>query len=257
MKTSNKILFGGLATILLTSIAVMVIGRSNMRFWTKEECHKLPRTSKTVKLEFNKVNIGHSVEAVLKQGDFQVEIDASESAMPFVNHHVENGVLHLNLENAIITQAEPCTFKAVITAPSLDKIFIANGSQMTNKEIFEAPNLEIEAVNGSWVDMIVNVENLKTSASNSAEISIEGDVKNLDISARNSAQIQLPKVNVSTANIYLANSSFAKIQADSITKAVVQNSSTLNYIGEAVLGSITSQNSSAINKVSEEELEVK
>ena len=251
MKTSNKVLFGGLATILLVAILIMIIGRSNMRFWTKEECSKLPQTSKMLQLEFNEVNIGHSVEATLVQGDFKVEIEASESAMPFVNHHVENGVLHLNLEDVTLTQVEPCPFKVVITAPDLDNIFIANGSQMTNTGIFETAKLKIEAVNGSWVDMTVKVADLKTYASNASEISIEGEVNSLSLRAKNSAQIQLPNVNVRTADVHLENSSYVKLRADSISNAVLQNSSTLNYIGETVLGNISNQNSSAVNKVEE------
>lgn len=251
MKTSNKVLFGGLATILLMSIVVMLVGRSNLKMWSIEECNTLPRTSKTVQLEFREVNIGHSVEAVLQQGAFKVEIEASESAMPHINHHVENGVLHLNLEDVTVTQVEPCPFKVVITAPDLDKIFISSGSQMTNAGIFETPKLEIEAVNGSWVDMNVKVADLKTYASNAAKISIEGEASSLDLSAKNSAQIQLPNVKVGTAFVYLANSSSAKINADTISSAVVQNSSTLNYIDEAVLVKTMNQNSSAINKVME------
>ena len=59
MKTSNKVLFGGLATILLVAVAIMAIGRSKMRFWTMEECNKLPRLSKSLNLEFNEVHIGN------------------------------------------------------------------------------------------------------------------------------------------------------------------------------------------------------
>lgn len=253
MKTSNKVLFGGLATILLVAISLMAIGRSNMRFYTKAECNKLPRTTKSLQLEFTAVDISHSVEAILKQGDFNVEIDATESAMPYVNHHVENGILKLYLEDVSTKEVEPCPFNVVITAPQLDKIYISHGSQITNEGVFETPNLEIVASHGCLVDLSVKTNNLKTIARHSANIELAGEANSLDASASHSAQIQLPFAKVKTAKVDLSHSSTAMIHADTITNAYMVHSSMLNYIGEAVIGNIDAQHSSGIKKLSEEE----
>jgi hypothetical protein len=253
MKTSNKVLFGGLATILLVAISLMAIGRSNMKLITRSDCNKLPRTTKTLQLEFTAVDISHNVEAVLKQGDFKVEIDATESALPHINHHVENGVLKLYLENLSSTDVEACPFNVVLTAPKLDKIYIAHGSQITNSGTFETPNLEIEASHGSLVDLTLKTGNLKTNARHSANIEISGEANSLDASASHSSQIQLPNAQINTAQVDLSHSSMVMIHADTISNAYLAHSSMLNYIGETVIGNIDARHSSGIKKLSEGE----
>ena len=249
MKTSNKVLFGGLATILLVAVAIMAIGRSKMRFWTMEECNKLPRLSKSLNLEFNEVHIGNSVEATLKQGDFAIEIDATETAMPHINHHVEHGVLFLNLEEVSLEKVAPCPFKVVISAPHLDKISITKGAELRNTETYKTDSLDINAVQGSAVYLSIDVEHLNASASHSAKIEIAGEVRNLTGWGSNSAELQLPFAHVGSVKMSLTNSATAIIDADTIVFANLMNSSELRYIGEAVLEEIDVKNSSSMQKV--------
>ncbi len=251
MKTSTKVLFGGLATILFVAITVMAIGRANMKLITRADCNELPRTTKSLQFEFSAIDISHNVEAILQQGDFKVEIDAVEAAMPHINHHVENGVLKLYLENNMTHEGVGCPINVVITAPLLDAIYLSHGSKITNSERYETPNLEIEAAHGCLVDLTVKTGNLKTTASHSATIAIAGEVNNLDAAASHSSQIQLPKAQIKMASVDLSHSSTATIKADTISHAYMAHSSMLHYIGDAVIGSIDAQHSSGIKKVAE------
>ncbi len=250
MKTSNKILFGGLAFILASSIFVMAAFRSTATFWSLEECNELTRKSKTLNLEFEEVEIGHNIKATLAQGDFKVEIDAVEEIMNHLNHHVENGVLFLNLGDNVKDMV-PCPTNVTITCPQLNRIKIANGSQIRNSEIFETPNLDIRAVNGSQVELSLEAESLKASASNSSNIEIAGELGQIDLSAKNSSHIQLTDALGRTAKVYLANSSTAMINVDTISNADLGNSSNLIYAGETVLGKMNNRNSSSFKQVGE------
>lgn len=247
MKTSNKILFGGLAIVFFTSIALAAFTRT--RLTPPKPCEELAHTSKTVDLIFDKVSIGDNIHVTLLQGDFKVQIESLEKAMPYVNHHVEEGVLKLYLED---NHSSPCPIEVALSCPQLSSVQVVNGSSIVGKENFSTPQMEIQAMNGSLVRLKLTSASVTASATNSADIELSGEINKLDISAHNSSRIRASNALVNTAKVKLINSASAQINADTISSAKLMNSSSLSYIGDAVIvANVESANSSSITKLEE------
>ena len=250
MKTSNKVLFGGLGLVFLIGIIAAGITRSSAKIYSKEACGEMSRSTKNLQLEFNKIEISQNINTTLIQGNFAVQIDATDEVMPNLNHHVENGVLKIYLDDGNYI---PCPVNVVLTCPQLDGMIISNGSSIVTKGAFKTPNIEVSAMNGSQVELELESDFLKTKAQNSADVRIKGLISKMDVTAHNSARVQAPNAKVNNAIIRLTNSSSAMIFADTISEANLTNSASLKYVGDAQLGNIQTNNSSSIRKISEDE----
>lgn len=251
MKTSNKLLFGGLAIVFITSVSLAAITRSKLS--TPAVCAELPRTSKTVDLAFDKVSIAQNIHVTLQQGDFNVQIESTRKAMSYINHHVEDGLLKLYLED---NHSSSCPVEVVLTCPTLSRVDAANGSSIEGEENFITPAMDIRAINGSRVSLVLTSTNVSASATNSASIELKGEINNLDISALNSARIQASDVHANTAKVRLTNSASAQVHADTIKSAKLMNNSALDYIGKAILVDVQNQNSSSLRKIEKQDANI-
>ncbi len=246
MKTSNKILFGGLGLVLLFGIAMAGFTRSTSIVYSVEECSKLPVMKKELDLTFESISAKQQIEVTLRQGDFKILMEGPEGIAPFLDHHVEDGTLKLNIENGAKIR---CPVKFTIQCPSLKQVSVSNGASVISDGQFDSPNLTLKAQNGSWIDMDVRSDEVNVSTQNGANLTLTGEIKYLDAKGVNSSNITAKDADVSKAAIQLSNSAAATIHADTISQANLVNSSLLKYIGDAHLEDVKSVNSSSIERV--------
>jgi len=254
MKKSNIILYGGLAFTIIAGISVAAYFRSiTNKIFTTETCAQLPRTSKSVQLQFEKIKISDNINVTLLQGDFELEIDAVEAVVPFVNHHVHDGQLELYLEDG---DYQPCPVYINMSCPQLSRLSIGNGSSVICKSKFVTPNIFIETMDGAHAELNLISEKVTAKAVNSSDLQLSGKMTMIDMRASNSARIQASNAIVNRATISLSNSSSAKVNADTIHSASLTNSSSLEYIGQTVLGAMNINNSSSIKMIAASELDL-
>ena len=250
MKNSNKILFGGLGLVVLLGLLAAGYTRANTKIWSPEACGEMPRTIKNVQLQFDKVEISHGINVTLTQGEFNLELEATKEVMPYVNHHVENGMLKLYLENG---EYLPCPVNVKMRCPELSSLSVSSGSTVTGEGRFETSSLAIKTMNGSSANLNLVCDKVNVYSTNSSDLQLSGTISELDITALNSVRIQAPYARVNAATVVLKNSSSAMIYADSIPSVSLTNSSSLQYIGQAVVGKTSTQNSSSIERIEESE----
>ena len=246
MKTSNKVLFGGLGLVLFFGIALAGITRSTSTIYSKEECSKLPTIKKELDLTFESISATQNIKVVLRQGEFKVSMEAAEKLEPFINHYVEDGTLILDVENGADI---PCPVVFTIQCPTLKMVSMSNGAGLLVESLFDTPNLNLRAQNGAWIDMNVKSDEVALSAQNGANITLNGEIKYLNANAVNSSNITTKDANISKTAIKLSNSAAATIHTDTISQANLVNSSLLRYVGVTQLEDVRTVNSSSIERV--------
>ena len=246
MKTSNKVLFGGLGLVVLFGVILAGFTRSTSIVYSPEKCSKLPIMKKDLDLTFESISATQNIEVTLSQGDFKVSLECAEKQEPYLNHYVEDGVLKLDIENGDFV---PCPIKFTIQCPDLKEVYMANGASLIAKNAFTAPDLDIRIQNGSWIEMDVQSDEVNVTAQNGANVTLSGEIKYLDAKGVNSSNITAKDADISKASIKLSNSAVATIHADTIAQADLVNSSLLRYVGATQLEDVKTVNSSSIERV--------
>ena len=251
MKTSNKVLFGGLGIVLLLGIALAGITRSNSVVYSPEECDKLPSIKKELDFKFESISATQNIELTLKQGEFKVSYTAPEKLAPYINHYVEAGELKLELEKSYLKKGDfvPCRVQFTIQCPDLKQVSVSNGASLIANGVFDTPNLNLRAQNGSWIEMNVQSDEVNVTAQNGANVTLSGEIKYLDAKGVNSSNITAKDADVNKTAIKLSNSAAATIHADTIVRADLVNSSLLKYVGATHLEDVKTVNSSSIERV--------
>jgi hypothetical protein len=248
MKTSTKILFGGLGLILLCGVLLAGITRATSTVYTAEECSKLPAIKKDLNFTFESISASQYIDVVLRQGDFEVSMECAEKLEPYLNHYVEDGILKLYVEDGADIS---CRVKFTIQCPTLNKISVSNGASVISDEVFDSPSLNLQIQNGALMIMDLRSDKVKVNAANGANVTLTGDIKSLNVEGANSSNITTKDAAVDITAIKLSNSAAATIHTDTITKANLTNSSLLRYVGTTQIENVNTNNSSSIERVEE------
>lgn len=137
--------------------------------------------------DFSRLSVFDKIEVTLVASDEnKVEIVGNE--IDNVNVVNKNGSLKIKMD--LINSFQGDNIKATLYYKKLDKITAESGSSITGKDIIKATSLDINAKNGSVINLIVDAERLNVKAGSGSVAQISGKASVQDVLSNSGAKVQ-------------------------------------------------------------------
>ncbi|MEL7530790.1 MAG: DUF2807 domain-containing protein [Bacteroidota bacterium] len=188
MKTSIKILWVGLALMLVTGLIFITLMRMDLREILPEDGNGVV-IEKTISMEEFAGFTVHDGLAVhyLPADKYEIKITTDSNLFKFMRHTIFNGDwLHIS------TTAEfgnPSQIDVTIYAPSIKGLQAYNNSEIICDSAFKQTSLKVKTENSASASFFAITENLELEARNSSNITARGQTEDLNIISNNSSQI--------------------------------------------------------------------
>jgi hypothetical protein len=266
MKTSNRILFSGIAALFFGAILILTLlstfGSSNNDALKSFNNSRYNSHHKTIKGEgeiisttqtlplFNKINSSGNYKITLQSGTTPtVEIITDDNIQKHLKVGVKNSELQLAAENGInLSPSRPIEVK--ITTPELKAIQLSGDTELTALDITtselglatagynhttlkgQISQFTLNLSGSSNLDLnLTKNQNLKISSSGAGTIKLAGSTENLTLN--NAGTINIEALNFTTKNATIngAGTTHVKIHATDNITTNTAGKSTLYYTG--------------------------
>ncbi len=248
MKTSNKILLGGLAFLLIAGIALAAFTRSQTVFLTDGDCNELPRKKSQLDFTFDGIEASSNIRVTVLKGDFSVEVESTEEVVPFLNHHVDDGILRLGFDRGEYT---PCPVNYTLRCPSLKSVTASSGARVIAEGQFSTPSIKLNTNSAGRIEIDVVSDNVEARATSAGSIKMSGDINSLVLNASSSGSLDATGAEIDKSTFRMSSAASATVKTDTILKANLSSSASLRYIGSAQMMDISTNSAGSIKRVSE------
>lgn len=180
--------------------------------------------------DFHGLDLCVSGNAEVHLGDsFKVEITCEETAMPYLETKVENGVLKVYFSRDVYDVDH---LKVVVTAPSWDHFEVSGSGDVEVLDVIEGDELELD-VDGSGSIRVVEAhfDKADLDVSGSGDLKIAGSALSLDCDISGSGSIKAFDFLVNTAHVEVSGSGDVQVNASETLDAEISGSGTIVYKG--------------------------
>ena len=148
MKTSNKILLGGLAFIILSLLSLMIAARVSIIPVERIEGNGQMKTKTRDVGAFNSIEVNTSnFDIYLADGPSKVEVTGDENLLGYLETHVENGLLKIErTENKKINSRNRLAI--TISVGQIKEITLNSSCNINGLDTLNLSDFQV-AVNGS------------------------------------------------------------------------------------------------------------
>lgn len=193
MKTTKKLLFLFVATVVLTSC--------NASLFNGVQGNKNVLTdNRTPQDNFTKVKVSSGLDLYLSQGtENKVTLEADENLHDIIMTEVRDGELRIYSEKNIWNAKAR---KIYVTVKDLESIRATSGADVYTDEVLNVQNIYVGATSGADVRIKLNAISVESSASSGSDIRISGTTEKHSTSASSGASIkayELESENVSAS----------------------------------------------------------
>lgn len=181
---------------------------------------------------FHGLDIGLSANVEVRVGSaFKIEVTCEETAMPYVETRVSNGILKIYFNRNVYDVDH---MKIVVTAPSWDSFDLSGSGYIKILDAISGDELNID-VSGSGnvkaADAVFNKANLEVSGSGDVELA--GSADDLRCSISGSGNVDCLDFPVKTAQVKVSGSGRMKVNVSETLDADVSGSGDIYYEGDA------------------------
>jgi len=228
MKTSNKILL----TFYLAIIAFALSAMTYMRVHTSKAKPLAPIGA--VKTETVKIPYLDFLEAsegviTLVQGEPKIEIYAAENILDHLERGFKDGKYYIHQKKEKIH--ELLEFEVKVYTNDLKKVILYGNTHLNSKSTIQLNSLNIEANNGSMVDLDLNIDFLKLRCTNNSKVELKGSVNEFNSEAHNSSYVDAENLIAKAADISVSNNAYTKIHITEKLTVSLYNSGKISYWG--------------------------
>lgn len=227
MKTSNKILVAFYLAILAVALSAMTYVRVN----TSEA--ELLAPIGDVKTENINVPYLDFLEAsegkiTLLQGEPKIEIICAKNILSHLERGFENGKYYIHKKRSSKDLLE---FEVRVYANDLKKVVLYGNTHLNGEGTLQFDTLDIEAYNGSMVDLNLNIDFIHVRCTNSTKVELKGNANEFASVAHNAAFLDAEKLITKNADISVGNNSHTNIHAVEKLAVSLNNSGQIDYWG--------------------------
>jgi len=184
--------------------------------------------------DFHGLDLNVPADAALRIGDeFKVEITCEETAMPYVETRVDNGILKVYFSRNI---RDVDHMKVVVTAPSWDNLDISGSGEIRVLDALEGHLLKLE-VSGSGKIAVAEAsfDQADLNVSGSGKIDLSGSAEALKCRISGSGQVDCLEFPVHLAEVHVSGSGDAFVHVTDALEADISGSGNIIYQGNPQL----------------------
>jgi hypothetical protein len=198
---------------------------------------------------FNRIRLDGSGNLFVEQGSQEgLQIEAEDNLIPYMDIRVEEDTLVIGFKsNASINPTRPMNF--YVTVKNLNEVSL-NGSGNADLKALKTDAMTI-TINGSGGAKSAQLEakSLKAQVYGSGRIQADGTVDDLSINLSGSGSFSGLDLQSATADITLAGSGDADVNASSTLNVTIAGSGSVRYRGNPNIGRMSIAGSGKISQV--------
>jgi len=192
-------------------------------------------TGDLITLDFNEkdfrgLDLHVPANAEVRVGDsFKIEITCEETAMPYVETRVENGVLRVYFDRNV---RDVDNMKVVVTAPSWNHFDLSGSGDLEVVDVIEGQSLYLDVSGSGSIRAIeAHFDEADLKVSGSGEIRMAGSAEQLDCELSGSGKIKCFDFLVNTADVKVSGSGDVQVNVAEELNAEISGSGGIVYKG--------------------------
>ena len=196
--------------------------------------------------DFDKVEISHSFEVDIKQGEsFSVIIRVDDNLVEQLQVEKFGSTLKIGLEPAVSIVSN-ATLEAEITMPELTGVDMSGASNATISGFKSTKNLTVDLSGASSLVGDIGAGDISIDLSGSSNTNLTGSGGNLTLDASGSSDVDLSDFPVADAEIDASGASTVTVNASGRLDVEASGASNVTYLGEPSMGTIETSGASSV-----------
>lgn len=237
MKTSNKILLGGLAFIVISLLSLMIAARVSLVPVEKIQGNGQMKTKTRDVGSFNKIEVKTtSFDIYLSQGDPRVEVTSDENLAPYIKTYVEDGILKIDEEDG--KRIESFNRLAVtISTNQLDHLAINSPGNVYTQDTFNLKSTSLEVNGVADINFAINAEMLIAAVNGPGSINLTGKTAKLEVYLTGVGDLKASDFKTNSANVSVNGPGDAYINVSESLNVDITGVGSVGYKGNPQLHS--------------------
>ncbi len=195
---------------------------------------------------FDKVDIGHSFEVDINQGDtFRVIVRADDNIAQYLKVVKQGDTLQIGLKPNTPT-IRSATLQAEVTMPELTGLEMSGSSDVSLTGFDSAQALAVDASGSSRLRGEVQADSVGLTLDGSSNVALSGSAHEATIDTSGSSQADLSALSVVDANVKAGGSSQVTVNVSGKLDVEAGNSGQVTYLGNPTLGKMDTSGSGSI-----------
>lgn len=182
---------------------------------------------------------------VFQSESYQVSVTADDNIIDRVEVGVTGGRLTLAMSSGSYLNS---TYRASIGMPSLRSLDLSEATTATISGFMSADNLEVRLRGASRLTGRVDAGQVRLVSAEASVVTLGGKAESLAVEASGASESNLGDWSVGSATVSLREASKATVNVAGRLDADLRAASTLNYVGNPTLGSVTSLEASSLRR---------
>jgi len=186
---------------------------------------------------FTGVETHGAIDLVVRQGDFNVKVEADQNLLQYIETTVENGHLVIGFRNGLSIE-DINTAKVYVSAPELND-FETHGSGNINGEgkISDKNKIAINVSGSGDVKLHIDCPAVVTETHGSGNLTIDGESKSISTTVSGSGDVKLADLKAETVKVSIHGSGDTEVFASESLDADIFGSGNVHYKGEPKISS--------------------
>jgi hypothetical protein len=196
--------------------------------------------------DFDKVDISHSFEVDIKQGEeFSVVIRVDDNLVEQLQVEKFGSTLKIGLKPGV-SMVSNATLEAEITMPELTGLDLSGASNATISGFKSTKNLTVDLSGASSLRGDIEAGDTSFDLSGSSNANLIGSGGNLTLDASGSSDVDLSDFPVADAEIDASGASTVTVNASGRLDVDASGASDVYYLGNPSMGTIDTSGASSI-----------
>lgn len=180
--------------------------------------------------DFHGLDLNVPADAEVRVGDeFKVEITCEETAMPYIETRVENGVLRIYFDRNV---RDVDNMKVLVTAPSWDHFDVSGSGDIEVIDVIEGQSIHLDVSGSGSIKAIeAHFDEADLQVSGSGEIRMAGSAEHLDCDISGSGEIRCFELFSTFAKVDVSGSGDVQVRVSEKLDARISGSGDIVYKG--------------------------
>ncbi|MBC7904620.1 MAG: DUF2807 domain-containing protein [Gemmatimonadaceae bacterium] len=190
----------------------------------------LAKTTRSIN-GFTGIDNRGSIDVVISQGDFKIEVEAEENLMEYIETEVRNGVLEVSFQDNINISTHQDVV-VYVTAPTLNSVTTnGSGDIKTEGKIKSSEPVTVYVSGSGNINVDLNAPSVKTEIHGSGNITIAGETKDLESDVHGSGDIRAYELKAENVKSGVHGSGNTDVFASVSIDASISGSGNVKYKG--------------------------
>jgi hypothetical protein len=186
---------------------------------------------------FTGVETRGAIDLVVRQGDFNVKVEADQNLLQYIETTVENGHLVVGFRNGISIE-DINTARVYVSAPELNDLETHGSGNISGEGKISDKNKIVINVSGSGdIELHIDCPAVVTETHGSGNITIDGDSKSLSTTVTGSGDVKLAGLKAETVKASIHGSGNTEVFASESLDVEIFGSGDVHYRGEPKISS--------------------